>query len=73
MSIHASGFIDADLATTVAYLLGASVDDAQRLIDGFRGIDETDGSTLAIVVDLIMTSLNDAGKTAPDEVALPAW
>ncbi len=58
MSIHASGYIDTQLATTVAYLLNTSIERAQRLIDDFRGLDETDAGTLAVVADLIMTSVN---------------
>lgn len=68
MSIHASGFIDTQLATTVAYLLNTSVEHAQRLINDFRGLDETDPGTLAVVADLIMTSVNS--DPAPDRVML---
>lgn len=68
MSIHASGFIDTQLATTVAYLLNTSIEHAQRLINDFRGLDETDAGTLAVVADLIMTSVNS--HPAPDDVSL---
>ena len=68
MSIHASGFIDTQLATTVAYLLNTSIEHAQRLINDFRCLDETDAGTLAVVADLIMTSVNSG--QASDEVVL---
>ncbi len=58
MSRHAGGFINTQLATTVAYLLNTSIERAQQIINGFRDIDDVDPETLAIVSDLIFTSLH---------------
>ncbi len=70
MSEHASGFFNRQLDTTVAYLLDTSIESAQKLINDFRTIGETDASTLAIVSDLIVTSMNST--TLSDDVELPS-
>ena len=66
MSEHASGFFDTQLATTVAFLLQTSIEHAQRLVNDFRGIENADAQTLAVVADLIITSLN--GEVLSDDV-----
>ena len=66
MSIHAAGFTSGKLSTTVAYLLDTSEVHAQWLIDVLHTFAETDSETMAVVVDLILTSLN--GHIPSDEL-----
>ena len=71
MSNQAGGFLHTQLAATVAFLLNTSEERAQNLINGLRHINDVDSETLAVVSDLIITSLHHSPDS--DDIDISAY